>query len=443
MGFIVAIDGPAGSGKGTVTSIVAKKLKLNSIDTGAMYRCVTLQMIRNNVSLEDIDKVKAILENIDIELLKENGEQVVKLNGENVTKEIRENPVNKLVSNVAAIKEVRLKLVELQRKMAETQDIIMEGRDITTVVFPNADVKIYMDADLEERAKRRFKQNQEKNIECTYEEVLEDMRQRDENDKNKEFGALKIADDAIIVDSTNLTQKEVVKKIEKIIKDTKKVKALEPKIYAQRPESAWKKIERSIVKFTLRTLYKIFFRIKITGEENKAKAAEQGGYIICANHLNYFDAVAIVVFSKERIRFVGKHDLGKIGILRWLEHLFDVIPIKRNTQDLEAMKRCLKVIKDKQVLALFPEGTRHGMEKNGKAKNGAAYMAMKCGCPVVPAGIRGDFKLFSKNYINYGEPIDMKKYKEKGADKNRDKELQEQATKEIMDEIIKLTKIEK
>ena len=103
MGFIVAIDGPAGSGKGTVTSIVAKKLKLNSIDTGAMYRCVTLQMIRNNVSLEDMDKVKAILENIDIELLKENGEQVVKLNGENVTKEIRENPVNKLVSNVAAI----------------------------------------------------------------------------------------------------------------------------------------------------------------------------------------------------------------------------------------------------------------------------------------------------------------------------------------------------
>ena len=216
MGFVVAIDGPAGSGKGTVTEILAKKLNLNSIDTGAMYRCVTLAMIRNNVDISDIDKVKEVLDTINIELQKVNNELVVELNGEDVSKEIRDNPVNKMVSEVSAIKEVRAKLVEMQRKMAETQDIIMEGRDITTVVFPNADVKIYMDADLEERAKRRFKQNQEKGIECTFEEVLEDMRQRDEADMNKPIGALKKADDAIVVDSTNLTQAQVVKEIEKI-----------------------------------------------------------------------------------------------------------------------------------------------------------------------------------------------------------------------------------
>ena len=440
MGFVVAIDGPAGSGKGTVTSILAKKLKLNSIDTGAMYRCVTLQFIRDNVDLENIEEVKKELEKINIELIKENDTQIVKLNGEDVSKEIRENPVNKMVSRVSAIKEVRLKLVEMQRKMAETQDIIMEGRDITTVVFPNADVKIYMDADLEERAKRRFKQNQEKNIECTYEEVLEDMRKRDEDDKNKEFGALKIADDAIIVDSTSLTQKEVIKKIEKIIKKEKQVQKLEPEIYKIRPETKWKKVERKIVKAFLRTLYKIFFRVKVTGEENKTKAAEKGGYIICANHINYLDAAAIVVFSKERVYFVAKHDLGRIPILRWLEHLFDVIPIKRNQQDMDAMKRCLKTIKNGDPLALFPEGTRNGLEKNGKAKNGAAYMAIKSGCPVVPVGISGTFKLFSKFNIKYGEPIDMSKYKVKGADKAQEKELQEKATKEIMDAIIMLTK---
>ncbi len=440
MGFIVAIDGPAGSGKGTVTSILAKKLKLNSIDTGAMYRCVTLQMIRENVSLDDIEKVKEILEKIDIELIKENDNLIVKLNGEDVSKEIRENPVNKMVSNVSAIKEVRLKLVDLQRKMAETQDIIMEGRDITTVVFPNADVKIYMDADLEERAKRRFKQNQEKNIECTYEEVLEDMRKRDENDRNKEFGALKIADDAIIVDSTNMSQDEVVKKIAKIIKNQKKTKKLEPEIYKIRPETKWKIVERKIVKWFLRTLYKIFYRVKVSGEENKAKAAEQGGYIICANHVNMLDAVAIVVFSKETIIFVGKHDLGRIPILRWLEHLFDVIPIKRNQQDMEAMKRCLKTIKDGKALAIFPEGTRKGLEKNAKVKNGAAYMAIKSGCPVVPVGISGSFKLFTRFNIKYGEPIDMSKYKVKGIDKTKEKELQDQATKEIMDAVVMLTK---
>ena len=435
MGFVVAIDGPAGSGKGTITSIIAKKMKLNSIDTGAMYRCVTLACIRNNVDISDIEKVKEVLDTINIELIKENDSQIVKLNGEDVSKEIRENPVNKMVSQVSAIKEVRDKLVELQRKMAESQDVIMEGRDITTVVFPNADVKIYLDADLEERAKRRFVQNQSKNIECTYEEVLEDMRKRDENDKNKPYGALKKADDAILVDSTNLTQNQVVKKIIKIIKDKKKVDKLEPKIYWERPETKWKLFVRKVTKVFLRTLYKIAFRMEITGEENKTKAGENGGFIICANHVNFLDAVAVVVFSKEKIRFIGKYDLAKVGIIRWLEHLFDVIPIKRNTQDLEAMKRCLKALKNGEILGIFPEGTRKGMAKNQKVKNGAAFMAIRSGVPVVPVGISGDFKPFGKVKIKYGEPIDMSKYKIKG----QEKEGQELATKEIMDKIVMLT----
>ena len=439
MGFVVAIDGPAGSGKGTVTSIIAKKMKLNSIDTGAMYRCITLQIIRDNVDLEDMDKIKQILDTIDIQLKKEGDKQIVLLNGEDVSKEIRDNPVNKMVSKVSAIKEIRMKMVDLQRKMAETQDVIMEGRDITTVVFPNADVKIYMDADLEERARRRFEQNKSKNIECTYEEVLEDMRQRDENDKNKEYGALKIADDAIVIDSTNMTEKQVVKKIEKLIKKEKKVQKLEPKIYAERPNNTRKKVVRAITKTFLRSLYKIFFRMEIIGEENKAKAAEKGGYIICPNHVNYLDAVAIVVFSKEKVRFIAKHDLARIGILRWLEHLFDVIPIKRNTQDLEGMKRCLKALKNDEIIGIFPEGTRKGMEKNVKAKNGAAFMAIRTGKQVVPVGISGSFKLFSKVCINYGEPIDMTKYKIKG----KEKECQEQATEEIMNSIVRLTNVKK
>ena len=435
MGFVVAIDGPAGSGKGTVTEILAKKLKLNSIDTGAMYRCVTLAMIRNNIDITDIEKVNEVLNTINIDLQKVDNQLIVELNGEDVSKEIRDNPVNKMVSTVSAIKEVRVKLVEMQRKMAETQDVIMEGRDITTVVFPNADVKIYMDADLKERARRRFKQNQEKGIECTFEEVLEDMRQRDENDMNNPNGSFRKADDAIVVDSTNMTQDEVVKEIEKIIKKSRKVKELEPKIYWERPETKWKKFVRKFVKGFLRTLYRIAFRMKITGEENKTRAGENGGFIICANHVNFLDAVAVVVFSKEKIRFIGKYDLARIGIIRWLEHLFDVIPIKRNTQDLEAMKRSLKALKNGEILGIFPEGTRRGMEKNQKVKNGAAFMAIRSGVPVVPVGISGSFKPFGKVYITYGEPLDLSKYKIKG----QEKEGQEQATKEIMDNIVMLT----
>ena len=433
MGFVVAIDGPAGSGKGTITEMLAKKFNLTSIDTGAMYRCVTLSIIRNNVDLNDLDKIKEILDNIEIELLRENDKQIVKLNGEDVTKEIRDNPVNKNVSKVSTIKEIRTKMVELQRKMAESIDVIMEGRDIGTVVFPNADVKVYLDADIEERARRRYKQNQSKNIECTYEEVLKDMRDRDENDMTN--GGLKKAEDATVVDSTKLTQKQVVKKIGKMIKTKKKVDRLEPKIYWERPETKRKIIVRKITKGFLRTLYRIAYRMEITGEENKTKAGQNGGFIICANHVNFLDAVAVVVFSKEKIRFIGKYDLARIGIIRWLEHLFDVIPIKRNTQDIEAMKRSLKALKNGEILGIFPEGTRRGMEKNKKIKNGASFMAIRAGVPVVPVGISGSFKPFSKVRITYGEPLDMSKYKVKG----QEKECQEQATKEIMENIVRLT----
>ena len=140
------------------------------------------------------------------------------LNGEDVTKEIRSKEVNKIVSQVSAIIPVRLYMAELQRKMAKGKDVIMEGRDIGTYVFPNAEVKIYLDADVEERARRRYKENKEKGIEMSYEEVLENIKKRDENDKNKKIGALKIAEGAIIVDTTSKTIKEVADEIENIIK---------------------------------------------------------------------------------------------------------------------------------------------------------------------------------------------------------------------------------
>ena len=143
------------------------------------------------------------------------------LNGEDVTSEIRNMEVTKIVSQVSSIVAVRLKMVELQRRMAKGKDVIMEGRDIGTYVFPNADVKIYLDADIEERAKRRFKENQEKGIDSSYEEVLENIKLRDENDKNKEIGSLKIADDAIIVDSSKLTIEEMTNKVEEIIREKK------------------------------------------------------------------------------------------------------------------------------------------------------------------------------------------------------------------------------
>ena len=218
MSFVVAIDGPAGSGKGTITKIVGKKLGLVNIDTGATFRCVALNMIQENINIEEEQKIYNMLKNIQIEMYP-SGE--IFLNGEEVTNRIRENDVNDFVSPVSTLPIVRNKLLDVQRKIAEGKDIIMEGRDIGTVVFPNANVKIYLDATAEERAKRRVLQNQEKGIESSYQEVLQGIKNRDRRDSTRESAPLKKADDAIYLDSTNLDIEEVVQKIVNIIEKNK------------------------------------------------------------------------------------------------------------------------------------------------------------------------------------------------------------------------------
>ena len=222
MAFIVAIDGPAGSGKGTITNLVGKRMNLINIDTGAMYRCISLYMLRNKISKEDKEAIKKMLEEIKIDMKKIDGVDKFYLNGEDVSGLIREKEVNEIVSQVSHIIEVREAMVKLQRKMGEDLDIIMEGRDIGTNVFPNADVKIYLDATAEERANRRLKQNMEKGIESNYEEILENIKFRDHNDKTSDVAPLRQAEDAIYVDSTHLSIEEVVEKISGIIQEKRR-----------------------------------------------------------------------------------------------------------------------------------------------------------------------------------------------------------------------------
>ncbi len=221
MAFIVAIDGPAGAGKGTITKLVGEKLNLLNVDTGAMYRCVALKMFRENIGLEDLVEIEKVLQTIDINLVHENGNIKVFLDEEDVTDKIRTPEISKFVSPVSAIKIVREKMVELQRKFGEQKNIIMEGRDIGTEVFPNANVKIYLDATPEERARRRVLQNQEKGIECEYEQILKDIKIRDERDSTREISPLKKAEDAILVDSTNMTIEEVVEEVVRIVERVK------------------------------------------------------------------------------------------------------------------------------------------------------------------------------------------------------------------------------
>lgn len=217
MSFVVAIDGPAGTGKGTVTKIVAERLNLIYIDTGAMYRAVTVKALKNNIEPEETKKIEKILKNISIKLNRKNDKQQVLLDGKDITKEIRTTKVDSYVAKFAAVKQIREKMTPLQREMRSEGNIIMEGRDIGTVVFPDADVKIYLDATIEERANRRYKQNLEKGIDCTYESVLQSIKERHILETTRKIAPLKQANDAIYIDTTHLTIEEVVQKVIEII----------------------------------------------------------------------------------------------------------------------------------------------------------------------------------------------------------------------------------
>ena len=204
--LIVAIDGPAGSGKSTIAKLVAKKFNFTYIDTGAMYRMITLYLLENKISFDNLDKIQKILNEINLDMK----EDKFFLNNVDVSLKIREEIINENVSKVASIKAVRENLVNLQRKIASDKNVILDGRDIGTVVFPNAQVKIFLVASAEERARRRYNEFMEKKIEITYDEVLKSLKERDRLDSTRKESPLVKASDALELDTTNLKIDEVV-----------------------------------------------------------------------------------------------------------------------------------------------------------------------------------------------------------------------------------------
>ena len=219
MSFNIAIDGPAGAGKSTIAKQLAKELSFIYVDTGAMYRSMALYFMRNDIAKEDEAAISDACKTVEVSIAYENGEQQVLLNGENVSKEIRKEEVGKMASATSVYKVVRKKLVELQQKLAANKDVIMDGRDIGTCVLPNAQVKIYLTASVETRAERRYQELQEKGAACDLEVIKKDIADRDYQDMHREISPLKQAEDAILVDSSDMGIEEVVETIKNIYRE--------------------------------------------------------------------------------------------------------------------------------------------------------------------------------------------------------------------------------
>ena len=396
MGLNVALDGPSGAGKSTIAKAVARRLGYVYVDTGAMYRAIGLYAVRQGAVTTDKEAVIPLLTDITVELKYVDDAQRVILNGEDVSDLIRTPEISMAASNVSAIPEVRDFLLDLQRDIARKNNIIMDGRDIGTVILPNADVKVFMTASAEERARRRFEELTAKGQDVVYEDILNDINQRDYNDSHRDTAPLKKADDAVELDTTDMPIDEVVDRIEELIdaairKDFKVI-------------PAWRRALYSILRFVIGLPFKLFFNLKYEGLENIPNC---GSIIIAGNHQAWFDPILIAIKVKYISSFMAKAELFRIPILNIAIKLVHGFPTRRKSTDVSSLSNAEKYIRKGYNLTIFPEGTRSKDGKIGRAKSGVALVACRCGVPVYPVGIsfKRHLHFRSKITVRFGKPL--------------------------------------
>ena len=417
----IAIDGPGGAGKSSLAKAVAKELKIIYVDTGALYRTIGLYMINHGINPTDSVSVASALGNFTLELTYINGEQVILLDGENVKDAIRTPEISMAASNVSAIKEVREYLLNTQRDIAKQHSVIMDGRDIGTVILPDAEVKIFLTASPEARAKRRYEELKAKGKETSYEQVYTEMVERDKNDSTRDIAPCVPAEDAILLDNSNMTADETTDAVIKIIK--KKRNKQRKSLYMRAH-----KILASPIRF--------FTGTKTFGKEN---IPDEGGYLLCANHIAVRDVILIGATCPRQIKFVAKKELFSIPILRSIIKALGAVKLDRSGSDIGAIRKSIELIQSGDIVSIFPQGHRYPSvdPSTTPIKSGAGMVAYRAGCDVIPVFIKvknNKYGLFKKAEIIFGRPI---KNAELGF-VNGGVDEYEAATSIIFEEILKL-----
>ena len=384
----IAIDGPGGAGKSSVAKAVARELGIIYVDTGALYRTIALNMLKKGISPSDTDAVIAELPNFTLELKFIDGKQVILLDGKDVGDSIRTSEISMAASTVSAIKEVREYLLNTQRSIARDNSVIMDGRDIGTVILPYAEVKIFLTASPEARAKRRFDELTAKGQEVTYEKVYNDMIERDKNDSTRAIAPCVPAEDAIFLDNSKLNLEQTAKSIIKIVKKKSK------------------NLYKSLIPW-LAPIIRFFQRIKPVGLEN---IDTDKGYIICSNHIAAKDVIMIGAAYPKQIRFVAKKELFSIPLLGALIKKLGAIKLDRGGSDVAAIKHSVNLAKAGYNIAIFPQGHRYPAVDPSKTptKNGAGLIAYKSEADILPVFIKtknNKYRIFRKIEIIFGKPI--------------------------------------
>ena len=416
----IAIDGPSGAGKSSVAKAVSKELSIVYVDTGALYRTIGLFMTGKGISSTDKEAVIAALPEISRELKYVDGKQVILLNGSEVGENIRTPEIAMAASNVSAIPEVRAFLLDTQRDIAKKNSVIMDGRDIGTVILPDAEVKIFLTASAEARAKRRYDELIAKGQSVNYDDIYHGMIERDKNDSTRAVAPCVPAPDAVFLDNSNLTPEETVEAVIKIVKKKSKIK-----------KNFYTKAHK-----ILAPLVRFFQRVKRYGVENIPK---EGGLIICANHIAAKDVVLVAAACPRQIRFVAKKELFKVPLIGWLIKKLDAIKLDRGGGDVGAIKTTINLAKQGEIVSIFPQGHRFpGVDPaTTPIKNGAGMIAYHSGANVIPVCIvtkKDKYHLFGRVKIYFGKPISNESFgfTSGGSDEYR------AATEKIFAEILKL-----
>ena len=417
----IAIDGPGGAGKSTVAKAVAAKLGIIYVDTGALYRTIGYYMLQNGISPKDTDAVCSNLSNFTLDMKFENGRQIILLDGKEVGDAIRTPEVSMAASAVSAIPAVREFLLNMQREIAAKNSVIMDGRDIGTVILPNAEVKIFLTASPRARAERRYNELIAKGQSVTYENVYEEMVTRDKNDSTRDIAPCKPADDAVLLDNSDMNLDDSVEAVLKIANCVKK----------KSKKSAYMRTHKIVA-----PIIRFFNRIKVTGLENVPK---KGGYIVCSNHIAAKDVFLLGATFPRQLRFIAKKELFSIPIVGWLMKTFGAVKLDRGGKDIGAIKKSIEIVNNGELLAIFPQGHRYpGVDPSTTdIKNGTALIAYRSKKDVLPVFIKtknNRYRIFRRIEIIIGKPI-------KNADLRIDAPNQEQyenATRYVFSNLIAL-----